>query len=456
MPPGRGRTLRRKFNDLVREQRLWTPQDRLLVGVSGGPDSVALAHLALETGLPIALSHVNYGLRGVESDADQALVVEMARLWDAPIFLRDARNLATLLKTGKHGLQEAARELRYSWWMDILMEQGYTRLLTGHHADDQLETILINLVRGGGLAGWKGMPVRNGSVCRPLLLATRDEIIEYLEANALTWREDSSNRTQDYLRNRIRHTVIPGLNALRPHLPERAARQTLRTASGLDAARWTSEYLKRQWMVEAEDRFRITLGPWRNQLLAGFVLHEWLAPKGFTPDQTEGILNCHPTSAGQHFNSTAWNIIHERGKVHGERRSEENTPYPVLVDPAVADSYAFPSGTLFLEVVDRLPSAIPKEPNSLFLGAVSGQEVIKLRPWRPGDRMQAFGAPGHRKVKEIMTDLKISGFARENMLVLEVDGEILWLPGFKVSQKADITGKTGPWLAFRWKGRPPL
>lgn len=456
MPSSGGRTLRRKFSESVREYRLWTQKDRLLVGVSGGPDSVALAHLALETGLPIALSHVNYGLRDQDSEADEALVVELARLWEVPLFILDARDFAARSESAKSGLQEAARARRYSWWKELLREQGYTRVLTGHQADDQLETLLINMVRGSGLAGWKGIPIQNGPICRPLLLATREEILEYLEANALAWREDRSNRTQDYLRNRIRHTVVPALASLRPRLAERASMQSLRTASALDAARWAAESLRQAWMKESEDRFRITLGPWRELPLAGYVLHEWLAPKGFTPDQTEGILSCSPTSSGQGFLSTDWRIIHERGRVHGERLQEDNTPYPVIIDPASAKTYLFPSGTLSVEMVDRLPDPLPKNPHRLFLSLQSMGGGITMRPWRPGDRMAPLGSPGSRKVKDILTDLKISGFTREGVMALEMDGKILWLAGILLDKEADVRNKQGPWLALRWENRPDL
>jgi len=206
---------------------------RLLLACSGGVDSVVLAHLAQAAGLDIDLAHCNFGLRGVESEGDEAFVRQLAQTMGVGIMVRtfDTENHAL---THRGSIQMAARELRYQWFDALMDEKGYDHLLTAHQGDDNLETFLINLSRGTGIDGLLGIPEVNGRVVRPLLPFFREDILAYAKGKGLLWREDNSNTDHKYLRNKIRHTVLPPLRGLHPTFPQNFVR-TLSNLQGVHA-----------------------------------------------------------------------------------------------------------------------------------------------------------------------------------------------------------------------------
>jgi tRNA(Ile)-lysidine synthase len=200
---------------------------KILVAVSGGLDSIVLLELLVKSGCPVGIAHVNFQLRGEESDQDEAFVVELANTYRVPVFVNhfDTKNYATA--TGV-SIQMAARELRYDWFFDLLSSEEYDCLATAHHLNDNLETVLINFTRGTGLTGLKGMQSTTGKIIRPLLDFSRTQLEDFAKINNLAWREDSSNATDDYGRNFVRHRVIPKLKELNPSLEETFTRNIQR------------------------------------------------------------------------------------------------------------------------------------------------------------------------------------------------------------------------------------
>ena len=196
------------FQEHLTDQFSFLKDKKILVACSGGVDSVVLSYLLKKSGFSIALAHCNFSLRGSESDADENFVIDWADKLSIPVFTEtfDTKEFA---KDNKLSTQMAARELRYHWFSEILKDFNYDYVATGHHADDDLETFFINLSRGSGLQGLTGIPKVNKTIVRPLLKFSRDEILQYATKNKLKWREDSSNAGTDYLRNTLRHKVIP-------------------------------------------------------------------------------------------------------------------------------------------------------------------------------------------------------------------------------------------------------
>ncbi|HEX9825611.1 MAG TPA: tRNA lysidine(34) synthetase TilS, partial [Flavobacteriaceae bacterium] len=206
-----------KLRDHINSRLPFLAKSKCLVAISGGMDSVVLAHLCHKMEIDIALAHCNFNLRGDESDADEDFVLQLAEDLNLEVFI-ESFDTEAYAKTHKLSTQMAARELRYAWFDDLMEQLHFDYVLTAHHADDNLETFLINLSRGTGLEGLTGIPEINGNIVRPLLPFSRQELEYYAIKNKLKWREDSSNIATKYLRNKLRHEVIPTLKEINPQI----------------------------------------------------------------------------------------------------------------------------------------------------------------------------------------------------------------------------------------------
>jgi len=207
----------KKFQNHINEKLSFIKNAKLLIAISGGVDSVVLAYLCKKMDLNISLAHCNFNLRGAESDADEDFVLQLAEDWELEVFIEnfDTKKFAA---DKKISTQMAARTLRYYWFEELKTQLKFDYILTAHHADDNFETFLINLSRGTGLDGLLGIPQVNGAIVRPLLPFTRDDVEKFAKEYKLQWREDSSNSSTKYLRNKLRHDVIPILKGINPQL----------------------------------------------------------------------------------------------------------------------------------------------------------------------------------------------------------------------------------------------
>lgn len=408
-----------------------------MVGISGGPDSVALAFLVVQTGLPATLAHVQYGLRGLESDKDEELVRTLAREWEIPLLV--FRPDPTLLKSApKAALQEEARRIRYQWW-DILVQAGpFTRVLTGHHADDQLETMLVYLLRGHPGAWTRHISYRNGNIARPLLDIPRESIIRYLHACHLPWREDQSNQDGPYLRNRIRQEVVPALKKIQPHLSELVPAQAAWVAHMSAAAHEALVQWESQAMQSSEDELLIDLRMLREVPWAGFALYSWLYPLGFHPRQIQQILASESRKTGQVFTSPDWVLAHDRGRLIGKRRTTVLPPEPVTIA-------AFPATIRCgATILHFLPCTDAREvqglsSSTLLMDADVLAMPLTVRPWAPGDRFVPLGMTGHKKVKDLLIQRKKNVFEKQSTLVLTgSDGTLYAVLGEQMSDTAKV------------------
>ncbi len=431
------RKVEQQFRETVRLNGLWGPEDHLLVGISGGPDSVALAYLVVQTGLPATLAHVQYGLRGMESVKDEELVRTLARDWEIPLLV--FRPDPTLLKSApKATLQEEARRIRYQWW-DILVQAGpYTRVLTGHQADDQLETMLVYMLRGHPGAWTRHISYRNGNIARPLLDIPRESIVRYLQACRLPWREDQSNQDGPYLRNRIRQEVVPVLKKIQPQLSELVPAQAAWVAQMTAAAHEALVQWEGQAMQLSEDELLIDLRMLREVPWAGFALYSRLYPLGFHPRQIQQILALESRKTGQVFISPAWVLAHDRGRLIGKRRTDVLPPEPVTVS-------AFPAtircGGIIL---DFQPFTNRREvpelsSSTLLMDADVLAMPLTVRPWEPGDRFVPLGMKGHKKVKDLLIHRKKNVFEKQSTLVLTgSEGTLYAVLGEQMSDTAKV------------------
>lgn len=442
--------LQEDFLGFINGKRLFGPTDCVLLAVSGGLDSIVMADLFGRTGQRFAVAHVNFGLRGAESAADAIFVQNCAKQYGVPFHLTHVDTVAVAAQRGI-SVQMAAREGRYDWFAELIREHGYAGVATAHHQNDVLETLLLNLTRGTGLAGLHGIAPRQGNVIRPLLFATRDQLAAHAEIHHLTYREDRSNADDKYARNRIRHHVVPVLIGLNPGLLTDTLPRTverLRAAETLVRAE-----LDRSWQAVAELHGAGLFLP-TDKLLAqpelAFRLAEWLKPFGFSQDQTGRMIESLGRETGQVFGSATQDrrVTHDRLS-NGRpglllETGPIGDPYEItLTDWPTASVTVAGQFTLTIEGFDK-PADFrsPTNPNVACLDADRLMLPLTIRPWQLGDRFRPLGMHGTKLVSDLLNDLKLPRAEREQTAVLLSGSEIAWVIGRRIAHSFRVAGET--------------
>ncbi|NJC24742.1 tRNA lysidine(34) synthetase TilS [Neolewinella antarctica] len=428
----------RQYND---KHQLFRHSDRLLVAVSGGVDSVVLAHLLHAEEYEFAVAHVNYQLRGDDSAGDARFVEKMARSLDAG-FHGIAVDVGANRKSGE-STQMVARRIRYNYFDKLLDEYKYDVLITAHHLDDQLETMMINFIRGTGLRGVAGMMPDQHGVCRPLLSHERREIVEYARANSLTWREDSSNASDNYLRNRVRHQLSPLLREL--GLTAGALRSTsdhLLTARQLYEDQLSA--INRTTVVVNNGGIKIDLTHLLKGNYAETFLYEYLRPRDFTAEQVRQLLAGAEGSSLESANHRA----RKKGGVITVISVPGNTPVLESLEiTRLPFSFQTRQGQFTIQLTERPASLVAENiqylTSRILPDAAAGATPpsLHLRPRKNGDRLQPLGMGGKsKKVQDLLTDLKIPREDREQLYLLVDEADIvLAIPGVMITELAKVT-----------------
>ena len=408
---------------------------KLLLAVSGGLDSMVLVHLFQKLNYEIVVAHCNFQLRGLESFGDQQFVQEYSNMNAIPfVFTQfDTEAFATDFKVST---QVAARELRYSWFYEQIEIQNADYILTAHHADDNLETFIINLSRGTGLDGLIGIPAQNEKVIRPLLSFSRQEIVEYAVANKLEWREDSSNASDKYLRNKIRHHLIPILKELNPTFISsfEKTQSFLKEAQELvdDAAIMVYQQVARE---EGEDIY-FDLARLLQLPNYSAYLYQWLKEFGFTA--WEDIYDLVTSQSGKQVFAPEFRLIKDRDclilsplKLHSDQQE-----YPI---ESIQSKVNFP-----LKLDFSVVNAIESISNStIFVDYEKLEFPLVLRHWREGDVFQPFGMEGKsKKVSKLFKDEKLSLVDKESTWLLCSTNQVVWVVGIRQDERFKIDSET--------------
>jgi len=300
-----------KFLQYSASQNLLPNGTKTLIATSGGVDSVVLCHLFHQVGLPFAIAHCNFQLRSEDSDLDEAFVKKLAAQFGAPFFSTRFET-EDFAEQNKLSIQEAARKLRYEWLEETRQLADCQHIATAHHLDDSIETLLYNFAKGCGLRGLHGIPPQNGHVIRPLLFATKKQILEFAEQNQITFREDASNMTDKYSRNLLRHHVIPVFEQLNPQFQRAAGEniERLREAELLmdfALAKITEDVVEKQ-----PDEWRIHIGKLRSYPAPATVLYEILKPHGYNASQVSDILQSIDNQVGSFFYAPPTQLLLDR------------------------------------------------------------------------------------------------------------------------------------------------
>jgi len=424
----------------LKKEQLVTPGDRVLLAVSGGIDSAVMCGLFHKAGISFSIAHCNFQLRGKESKADETFVKKLAAKYNVT-FHSIRFHTSAFAKKNKLSIQVAARNLRYDWFEQLREAFGYASVATAHHSDDSVETFLINLVRGTGIAGMHGILPRQGNIIRPLLFCNKEAIGDFAEKNKIKFRSDSSNDSEQYLRNRIRKSLLPALKKLNPSI-DTTILKNIEHLSGVEQI-FRKEILrtKKEILRVKNSTVYISIKGLNELDPLPAYLFELLKPYGFNTASIEEIIHSLGSIPGKQFTSATHRLIRDRKDLiiqSKENLADENTSFSIKKNQRSAEAgnirLAFsqlPAGTNFSRSVMSA---------SLDLDTLSFP--LTIRKWREGDAFQPIGMKGKKKLSDFFIDRKLSIAEKEDTWLLVSGGEIAWVIGQRIDERFKVTGST--------------
>jgi tRNA(Ile)-lysidine synthase len=432
---------------IIQENLFNLEADTVLVAVSGGLDSVVLLDVLHRLGASVAVAHGHFGLRGAEADADEQFVRKLAKQYDVPYFAEFFQTKAFAEREGI-STQMAARLLRYHWFEEVRARNDYAAIATGHHRRDQAETMLLNLTHGTGLAGLHGIRAKNDRVVRPLLTQAKDDLYDYLVENRLIWREDASNDSPVYQRNRLRQQVLPVLREINPNLDNTLAATAERVGGAEEIVRRYVEDTAAQARRDAPEATYFNIGLLQNTAATALVLHELLRPFGFSWPVTKEIVASFKGLSGKQFDSPTHRLVKDRDQlVLTPRRLAQYGTFQLAEgqEDLLADGLRLRAGQH-----EAAGYEIPRSRSTAALDADKLKFPLTLRRWREGDTFMPLGLKGKKLLSDFLIDQKVPLNLKDDVRVLtSADGKICWVVGFRVDDRFKVDEETARVLAVQ-------
>lgn len=431
--------MQKEFQQFIDSNNLCSNKNRLLLGISGGIDSICMFHLFRQLEFPIGIAHCNFQLRESESDQDEEFVKNLANQYDVPIFTIKF-NTKEFAENEGISIQMAARDLRYDWFEEIREKHNYDYITIAHNRDDVVETFLINLTRGSGIKGLTGIKPKSGNTIRPLLYASRNEISEFIDKHNLKYREDSSNSSVKYSRNLIRHEIIPLFEKINSGFRETVIEnisklkdtETIYNASIDNARNSILRYENQKLLINLEKLNQL------NPLST--YLYEILKPYGFSGAQSIDIINSLEGISGKQFFSATHRLIKDRNdliieeihqihnKIYYIDQDTENITSPINLNITKQ------------ELNDEFEITKSKDIGLFDLDKI--EFPLILRKWKKGDYFMPLGMTNLKKLSDFFIDNKLSLIDKENTWILENCNKIIWIVGLRIDERFKISDKT--------------
>lgn len=428
-----------KFEKYYQKQHLFLKSDAVLLTVSGGKDSVAMVYLFHTAKLNFGIAHCNFKLRGKDSDKDEKFVKNIAKQLGVSFYSKSF-NTTDFSKENKISTQMAARVLRYNWFEEIRAANNYQFIATAHHKNDVAETVLINITKGTGLSGLHGIFSKNGKIIRPLLCFNRLEIDEFIKKNNLEFREDLSNKETKYVRNKLRHKVIPELEKINPVFIETIFNETLHFSELEQLLEKKIDEERKKCVKEYSQYLEIDVEQLKKLEPIRTYLYYFLKPFEFNFANVEDVLNSLNKQSGKKFLSSTHQLIKDRNKliiseITGGYNSE-------IVINSINDFKTLPIKIDVKILTNGEVDSLKKEKKIAYLNADNVNYPMVLRRWEKGDRFKPFGMKNSKKISDFFIDDKLSLKEKENVWLLTQKNQIIWVVGYRINDDFKITPST--------------
>ena len=404
-------------------------EQKYLVAVSGGMDSVLLAHLCHEANLDFAICHVNYHLRGEDSKLDEKFVRQLGNSLGVLVHVEQMD-----LSSFEGNIQLEARNGRYSFFADLVKSNGYQKIMTAHHLDDVAETYLFNLGRGTGVAGLLGIPSVNGNIIRPMIGFEKAAIIEYVEKNKMAYREDSSNATDKYARNFLRHQVIPKLKEQNPNFLKGVQKSIAHQTANNHFASVAMTYTLYKGLVsESNERIVLKADTILQSPYSIDLAYYWLSPFGFSAGQVTDFFNNPSWVNGAQIHSADWCLLYDRSNLVLSKLKSNRTS-KIIFDPKQIKHITFNDYAFKFSFVNKLEQKSDQKSVAYF----DAEQIsnLHIKYWESGDQFQPTGMNGKSKsVKKYFTDEKIALDQKKNIPIVFAGQDIMWIVGYRRDQR---------------------
>lgn len=430
------KNLLEQFIENIRQQNLFTPKDKLLIAVSGGVDSVVLCELCRQAGYEFGIAHCNFQLRGSDSERDENFVTLLAEQMNVP-FHTIRFDTKAFAAENKMATQEAARVLRYQWFEEIRYTHQYNYILTAHHADDNIETLLMNFFRGTGIRGLTGIREQNGWLRRPLLFARRKELEVFLNDYQLGFVQDQSNFSEDYTRNYFRNTVLPMIAKTYPEVEENILGNIRRFKDVAQVYDLEISRLRKKIITQQGTDVYLPVLLLQKTPAMSTVMLELLQPYGFKASQLPDLLHLLESESGKYLLSPTHRILRNRKHLIVSPLKESNETIVVIEAPG---KYVFGNHSMLIQPHKEI--VISQDTNIACVDADKLQYPLLLRRWRTGDYFYPLGMDKKKKLSRFFIDKKLSLLEKENIWVLEMNKKIVWVVGHRIDNRFKVTDAT--------------
>jgi len=428
-----------QFRSFIRDNNLIRKTDKILLTVSGGIDSVVMLDLFIRSGFNCGIAHCNFGLRGDESDGDEDFVRHLAHKHNLKIYCKRFNTEEFALEENI-SIQMAARKLRYDWFEKIRQSHPYNLIATAHNQDDVLETFFINLARGSGIRGLTGIKVISGPIIRPLLFAPRNLIEAYANEHSLSFREDSSNASEKYTRNKIRHKILPLFEEINPGF-RTTLTENIQKLRDTESIYYNEIQLKRKELMTGQDNvIIISLDKLRNLPQRKTYLFEFLSEYHFTPKQINDINDAVDATSGKQFFSTTNRLVKDRSKLIVTPIGEEEYHRYYITEGS--DHIYEPVHLEFMLIEYTKGFHIPAESYIACLDYDLLSFPLLIRKWKSGDYFHPLGMKHRKKLSDFLVDEKLSIVEKENLWLLLNNEDIVWVVNHRIDERYKITSRT--------------
>jgi tRNA(Ile)-lysidine synthase len=442
-----------KFKEYIKQQNLFQPKDKLLLAVSGGVDSVVLCELCKQAGYDFTIAHCNFQLREEESERDENFVRELGKKYEVEVLVKkfDTQKYAD---ENKLSIQVAARELRYTWFDELLTkikadfnskvsnEQQATSnwLLTAHHGNDNIETLLMNFFKGTGINGLHGILPKQGNIFRPLLFAKKEEFAEFASVNKLSFVEDSSNASDKYTRNYFRNRLIPDLQKVFPQVVDNLLNNIGRFREIEILYQQSINLHKKKLLEQKGKEVHIPVLKLLKTTPLHTIVYEVIKDYGFTAHQTNEVVALLKSETGKYIQSATHRILKNRNWLI--IAPNENKEAETIVIEANDKQFEFQQGKVTIDLVTTTNQKLQTTNFIAQLNASGIKFPLLLRKWKPGDYFYPLGMQKKKKLSRFFIDQKLSLTQKEKIWVIEMDKKIVWVVGIRIDDRFKITGST--------------